>query len=90
MATEVNFPERTIAQVIAIMRNYCRVTNRVPYIVAIVEGTSLERDAWRKVANDYLIAKAQHRNVDLAGNPIVKGEEDGSSDYDFASECDRD
>lgn len=81
-AYHVDFPERTIAQVITVMKSYCRVTNKVPHLVAIVEGTMLEHDAWRKVANDYLIAKAQNRNVDFSGKPATKGEDDGStSDY---------
>ena len=82
----VDFPERTIAQAITVMRAYCRATNKIPQIVALVEGTSAERDAWRKVANDYLTARAKGRKVDLAGRPIDQGEKNGSPDYDFAGE----
>lgn len=70
MNIEVEFPERTIAQVIAVMRAFCRATNKVPYLVAIVEGTSEEAIAWRKVAIDYLTAKATGRKVNPAGEKV--------------------
>lgn len=77
------FSEHTIAQTIAVMSNFCRATRKIPYLVAVVEGTSAERDAWRQVAIDYLTAKAEHRNVNLAGQPAIKGEE-SDSPYDYA------
>ena len=90
MQIEVGFPERTIAQVITVMKAYCRNTGKVPILVALVEGTSEEYNAWRKVAVDYLTAKAKNRKIDLAGNPVTQGENDDIPDYDFAGECERD
>lgn len=59
MDIEVGFPEELIAEVIVFMRAFCKAENAVPYIVAIVEGSSGEAVAWRKVAIDYLTAKAK-------------------------------
>lgn len=78
------FSERTIAQAITLLRSFCRVKGKVPYLVALVEGQEAERDAWRKVATDYLTAKAVGRKIDFTGNPVSQGEKNGSNDYDFA------
>ena len=74
MNIQVEFPERTIAQVITLLRSFCRTKGKVPYLVALVEGTDAERDAWRKVAIDYLTAKAKGVKSDLLGKDEPTGE----------------
>lgn len=76
------FSERTIAQAIAVLRVACRTRNSVPRIVALVEGTSAEPDAWRKVAVDFLTAKADGRKVTISGN-VINEEKQDAADYDF-------
>lgn len=58
-ATVCPFDERTIAQGIVVCRAFCAAMNKVPYIVALVEGRDAERDAWRQVSIDYLTARAK-------------------------------
>lgn len=74
------FSEHTIAQAITLLRSFCRVRNKVPYTVALVEGSVLERDAWRKVAIDYLTAKATGRKVNAAGEKVEQAK---AEDFEF-------
>lgn len=82
MSIEVGFPERTIAQAIVVCRVMCEAKQRIPYIVAIVEGTNAERDAWRQVAIEYLKAKIKG----VQSNMMKNASEDPMFDYEAFSE----
>lgn len=56
----VRTDERTIAQVIVLLRGLVRVGKIDPPLrVALVVGSSAEAAAWREEALDYLTAKAE-------------------------------
>lgn len=56
----VKTDERTIAQVITLLRGLVRVGKiDLPLKVALVVGSSAEAAAWRSEAVDYLTAKAE-------------------------------
>jgi hypothetical protein len=56
----VKTDERTIAQVITLLRGLVRIGKIDPPLgVAMVVGTSAEAAAWRREALDYLTARAE-------------------------------
>jgi succinyl-CoA synthetase beta subunit len=56
----MSFPEKTIAQVITVLRAQVRAGAREPSIgVQLAEGTTEEAASWRRWAIDYLTAKAK-------------------------------
>lgn len=65
----MSFPEKTIAQTMALLKIQARAgVRKIPMAVAIVLNTSAEETAVRKWAIDYLTAKAEGRKfVDIEG-----------------------
>lgn len=59
MSAYADFPERTIAQALVVVKAYCNAMGRVPVGVRLLWGLPSVDIAWRKAAVDYLTAKAK-------------------------------